>query len=48
LAPAVTGFEVGDRVAAWTEGRGYAEEVAVKAETLSLISDDIGYEHALI
>lgn len=47
VGPAVRGFEVGDRVAAWTDGRGYAEEIAVKAETLSLISNDILFEHAL-
>jgi len=40
-------FKVGDRVAAWADGRGYAEEIAVSTEFLSLISDEIPYEHAL-
>lgn len=47
VGPAVRGFQVGDRVAAWTDGRGYAEAIAVKSDTLSLIANDISYEHAL-
>ncbi len=43
----VKDFKVGDRVAAWTDGRGYAEEIAVKEDTLSLISENILFEHAL-
>lgn len=47
VGPAVRGFQVGDRVAAWTDGRGYAEAIAVKSDTLSLIANDISFEHAL-
>lgn len=37
----------GDRVAAWTDGRGYAEEISVKTDTLVKIGDNISYENAL-
>jgi len=47
VGSAVTRFKKGDRVAAWADGRGYAEEISVNQKTLELISDDIEYKHAL-
>lgn len=47
VGSSVKEFKVGDRVAAWADGKGYAEEIAVKVDTLSLIADDIAYEFAL-
>lgn len=47
IGSSVKEFRVGDRVAAWTDGRGYAEEIAVKEKTLSLIANNIAFEHAL-
>ena len=43
----VKDFKIGNRVAAWTDGKGYAEEIGVKVDTLSLIADNIAYEYAL-
>ena len=43
----VTDYKIGNRVAVWTDGKGYAEKVAAKSDTLSLISDQIPYEQAL-
>jgi len=43
----VKNFKIGDRVAAWTDGKGYSEEIAVNPEMLSLISNDIPFEYAL-
>ena len=40
-------FKKGDRIAAWADGRGYAEEIALDQKKLELISDDINYIHAL-
>lgn len=47
VGSAVKEFKIGDRVAAWTDGKGYAEEIAVNVKTLSPIADNIAYEHAL-
>ncbi len=47
LGKNVRNFKVGDRVAVWTEGGGYAEEVAVKSKYLTSIADDIPFDHAL-
>lgn len=43
----VRDFKPGDRVAAWADGKGYAEELAVKSERLCLIAPQIPYELAL-
>jgi L-iditol 2-dehydrogenase len=43
----VKGFKNGDRVAVWTNGKGYAEEAAVKIDRLFKIKDRIDYELAL-
>ncbi|HKB87918.1 MAG TPA: zinc-binding dehydrogenase [Ignavibacteriaceae bacterium] len=43
----VTDFKEGDRVAAWTDGRGYAEEIAVKQEMVFKIHDNISFAEAM-
>ncbi|MCU7495453.1 MAG: zinc-binding dehydrogenase [Ignavibacteria bacterium] len=43
----VKDFKPGDRVAVWADGKGYAEELAAKAERLCLIAPEIPYELAL-
>lgn len=40
-------FSPGDRVAAWTDGRGYAEEIAVKQEMVFKIADNISFAEAM-
>lgn len=47
IGESVTGFKIGDRVAAWTDGRGYAEQISLKSETLVKIAEHIPYEYAL-
>jgi threonine dehydrogenase-like Zn-dependent dehydrogenase len=44
---AVTGWQPGDRVAVWVDGRGYAEQIAVKSDRIFPIAADIPYECAL-
>lgn len=41
-------FKIGDRVAAWVEGKGYAEQIAVKEERLFLMKHDLPFEHAIL
>jgi len=43
----VKDYKVGDRVAVWTEGKGYAEKVAANTSVLSPIADRIPYKEAL-
>jgi threonine dehydrogenase-like Zn-dependent dehydrogenase len=43
----VKNFKTGQRVAVWTDGRGYAEKVAAKTDVLSPIANDIPFEQAL-
>lgn len=40
-------FKVGQRVAVWVDGKGYAEEIAVKEEQVFSLADNISYELAL-
>jgi L-iditol 2-dehydrogenase len=40
-------FKSGDRVAAWTDGKGYAEEIAVKQEMVFKISGKISFAEAM-
>ena len=37
----------GDRVAAWTDGKGYAEEIAVNQEMVFKINDEISFAEAM-
>ena len=46
IGPQVTGFEIGDPVFALTNGRGYAEYVAVSAELAVLKPENISYDEA--
>lgn len=43
----VKGYKAGDRVAVWTDGKGYADKVAAKTNVLSPIADRIPYKEAL-
>lgn len=43
----VKNFKIGDRVAAWTDGRGYAEEIAVKQQMVFKIEDDVTFREAM-
>lgn len=45
--PNVKKFKPGDRVAAWTDGRGYAEEIAVKQDMVFKIDDKISFAEAM-
>ncbi len=46
-SPLVNHLKAGDRVAAWTDGKGYAEEIAVNQEMVFKINDDIEYVEAM-
>lgn len=41
-------FKVGDRVAAWVDGKGFANLVAVKEDRLFKMSDELKFEHAIL
>ncbi|MDP4195565.1 MAG: zinc-binding dehydrogenase [Bacteroidota bacterium] len=43
----VKGFNKGDRVAVWTDGKGYAEEVKARTERIFPIAEGIAYEQAM-
>src|SRR4030067_3297437 len=43
----VKDFKPGDRVAVWTDGKGYAEKVVVKSDRLFKISDKISFTEAM-
>lgn len=43
----VSRFKKGDRVAAWADGKGYAEEIVLNENTLEPIADSIDYKFAL-
>lgn len=43
----IKSFNIGDRVAVWTDGKGYAEEVAVTEESIFKIAPMITYKEAL-
>jgi len=43
----VNGFQPGDRVAVWADGKGYAEEISVKANRLHKISTGISFTEAM-
>lgn len=43
----VSKFNLGDRVALWVDGKGYAEEIAVKEDRVFPIDDDISFAEAM-
>jgi L-iditol 2-dehydrogenase len=43
----IKNFKPGDKVAAWADGKGYAEEILVREDTLEKIADGISLELAL-
>jgi threonine dehydrogenase-like Zn-dependent dehydrogenase len=43
----VTAFKKGDRVAAWVDGKGYAEKVLVQVERLFPLADNIPFQQAM-
>lgn len=43
----ITNFKIGDRVALWIFGKGFAEEVTVKENQCFKINDEISFEEAL-
>jgi threonine dehydrogenase-like Zn-dependent dehydrogenase len=43
----VKNFSVGDRVAVWTDGEGYSEEVKVGTDRIFKIADHISFEEAM-
>lgn len=43
----VKNFKTGDRVAAWTDGRGYAEEIAVNQKMVFKIDNNISFTEAM-
>lgn len=40
-------FKPGDKVAAWTDGKGYSEFIALKEDRIFPIADDIAFKYAL-
>ncbi|MBN1300162.1 MAG: zinc-binding dehydrogenase [Melioribacteraceae bacterium] len=44
----ITRFKKGDRVAAWVDGKGYAEQVAVQEDRLFPMSDSLEFRHAIL
>ncbi|MHB8579241.1 MAG: zinc-dependent alcohol dehydrogenase [Ignavibacteriaceae bacterium] len=47
VGSSVSGFKIGDRVAVWTDGKGYSDKVVAKTDVLSPIANDIPFEQAL-
>ncbi len=47
LGKDVKNFLPGDRVAVWTDGKGYAEKVVVKSDRLFKISDNVSFGEAM-
>lgn len=47
VGAAVKGFKPGDRVSVWVDGRGYAEQVAVKPERMFSIAHALAFDQAL-
>lgn len=43
----VSKFKVGERVAVWIDGKGYAEEIAVEEKYIFPIADDVSFSEAL-
>ncbi|MDO8550765.1 MAG: zinc-binding dehydrogenase [Ignavibacteria bacterium] len=43
----VKSFKPGDRVAVWTDGKGYAEQINVKSNRLFKISDNVSFTEAM-
>jgi L-iditol 2-dehydrogenase len=43
----VKNFKPGDKVAAWTDGKGYSEEIIVKEKTMAPVAIDVPFEHAM-
>ncbi|RPH90303.1 MAG: hypothetical protein EHM72_19290 [Calditrichaeota bacterium] len=43
----ITKVKPGDRVAVWTDGKGYAEQVAVSADYIFPLADDIPFSQAM-
>jgi L-iditol 2-dehydrogenase len=43
----VSKFKPGDKVAAWADGRGYAEEIIVNEKTVERVADNIPLEYAM-
>ncbi len=41
-------FKAGDRVAAWVDGKGYAEQIAVTEEKLFKMSNDLPFDEAIL
>lgn len=41
-------FNKGDKVAAWVDGKGYADRIVVKEDRLFKISDDLPYDQAIL
>lgn len=48
IGSSVKKFQLGDRVAAWVDGKGYAEQIAVKDDRLFKMSDDLPFELAIL
>lgn len=41
-------FNVGDRVAAWVDGKGYAERISIPEDRLFLMNQDLPFKHAIL
>jgi threonine dehydrogenase-like Zn-dependent dehydrogenase len=48
VGSSVSKYKVGDRVAAWVDGKGYAQQIAVTEEKLFLMSDDLPFDEAIL
>jgi 2-desacetyl-2-hydroxyethyl bacteriochlorophyllide A dehydrogenase len=42
-----TKFKPGDKIAAWTDGKGYSEYIALKEDRVFPLADDINFKYAL-
>lgn len=47
VGPKVTSFKIGDKVAAWADGKGYAELIAVKEDRLEPVAESVDLALAL-
>lgn len=48
VGPEVNNFKNGDRVAAWVDGKGYAEQIAVKCNRLFKMEQNLAYDLAIL
>ncbi|MEG8989752.1 zinc-binding dehydrogenase [Ignavibacteria bacterium 4148-Me] len=44
----VSNFKIGDKVAAWVDGKGYADKISIKQDRLYLMNEELSFEEAAL